>query len=429
MKQSPLKTAIVAGCRTPFARAGSVFKELTAIDLGRIAVREVLAEAEVPGDLVDHLVFGTVVHNPHAPNIAREVGLGVLPVDVPASTVSLACASANRAIADGVNLIELGQAHIVVAGGAESLSHIPIMVSDPIAEALIQASRARTLKDRLAAFRSVRPADIAPQQPQIAEYSTGETMGEAAERMAKENGISREDQDAWALRSHRRAQAGIEAGHLAQEIAPVYVPPRYEQVIELDNGVRPDTSAEALAELKPVFDRRHGSVTAGNASPITDGGAAVILMSEEAVKANGIAPLAWIRSYAITALDPADQLLQGPAYAAPIALDRAGITMADIDVMEMHEAFAAQVLSNLQALDSDTFAREKLGRKARVGHPDPERINVMGGSIALGHPFGATGARITTTLARELERRDAEFGLLTVCAAGGLAVAMVLQRG
>jgi len=423
-----MKTAIVAGCRTPFARAGTVFKELTAIDLGRIAVRELLAGTNIPGDVVDHLVFGTVVHNPHAPNIAREVGLGVLPVDVPASTVSLACASANRAIADGVNLIELGQADVVVAGGAESLSRIPIMVSDPIAEALIQASRARSLKGRLAAFSGVRPADIAPQQPQIAEYSTGETMGAAAERMAKENGISREAQDDWALRSHRRAQEGIEDGRIPSELTPVYLPPDYGTLIENDNGVRPDTSAEALAGLRPVFDRTHGSVTAGNASPITDGGAAVILMSADAVRAHGVEPLAWIRSYAITALDPAGQLLQGPAYAAPIALERAGISMKDIDVMEMHEAFAAQVLSNLQALDSDAFARDELGKKARVGHPDPERINVMGGSIALGHPFGATGARITATLANELERQDGEFGLLTVCAAGGLAVAMVLQR-
>jgi acetyl-CoA acyltransferase len=423
-----MKTAIVAGCRTPFAKAGTMLKELTAIELGKVAVRETLARAEVSGKDVDRLVYGTVVHAPHAPNIAREVGLAVLPKSVPASTVSLACASANQAISDGAGLIETGQAHVVVAGGAESLSHIPITVSDAMAEALITASKARSVRDRLRAFSGVRPRHLLPRQPQIAEPTTGETMGEAAERMAKENGISRKAQDEWALRSHRGAHEGTEDGRLTGEIAPVYVPPDYETVVARDNGIRPDTSLEALSSLRPAFDREHGSITAGNASPITDGGAAVVLMSEDAVRTHGVEPLAWIRSYAVTALDPGGQLLQGPAYAAPLALDRAGITMADVDVMEMHEAFAAQVLSNLHALDSDRFADEELGRPGRVGHPDPERINVMGGSIALGHPFGATGARITTTLAHELRRRDGEFGLLTVCAAGGLGFAMVLQR-
>jgi acetyl-CoA acyltransferase len=423
-----MKTAIVAGSRTPFVRSHTTLRNLDAIALGRSAVRETLAAADIPGDVVDQLVFGTVVHSPKAPNLAREVGLGVLPPSVPATTVSRACASANQAIADGANLIRLEQAHVVVAGGSESLSHIPITVSDRLARSLVSASKAKSTGARLKAFAGIRPADLLPEQPQIAEYSTGETMGAAAERMAKENGISREDQDAWALRSHRLAAAGTEDGRLTREISPIYVPPDYAEVIDRDNGIRSDTSLEALAGLSPAFDRRHGSVTAGNASPITDGGAAVLLMSGEAVKAHGIEPLAYIRSFAVTALDPAAQLLQGPAYAAPLALDRAGISMKDVSVMEMHEAFAAQVLSNLQALDSDGFAREELGRPTKVGHPEVDRINVMGGSIALGHPFGATGARLTTTLAHELQRRDGEFGLLTVCAAGGMGFAMVLER-
>ncbi len=423
-----MNTAIIAGIRTPFAKAGSELKDLSAIDLGKLAVRETLARADIDGEDVDQLVFGTVVHDPQAPNIAREVGLAVLPKHVPATTVSRACASANQAIADGANLIELDQAHVVVAGGAESLSHIPITVSARMARVLMEASKARSLKDRISVLSGLRPKDLIPTQPQIAEPTTGETMGEAAERMAKENGISREAQDRWALRSHTHAAAGIENGHLLSEIAPLYLPPDFETVVDRDNGVRFDTSLEALASLRPVFDRKHGSVTAGNASPLTDGGAAVVLMSHDAVTAHGVQPLAWIRSYAITGLDPAAQLLQGPAYAAPIALDRAGISMRDIDVMEMHEAFAAQVLSNLEALDSATFAREELGRDRAVGHPDPERINVMGGSIALGHPFGATGARITMTLANELRRQDGQFGLLTVCAAGGMGFAMVIER-
>lgn len=423
-----MKIALVAGCRTPFTRAGTLQSSLSAIDLGQVAVRELLVRSGVPGGEVDRLVFGTVVHDPAAPNIAREVGLATLPKGVPAGTVSLACASANQAIADGSALIELGHADCVVAGGAESLSHIPITVSDKLSQALVAASRAKSLGARASAFSGLRPRDLVPRQPAIAEPSTGETMGEAAERMARENRISREAQDAWALRSHRLAAEGVEDGRLSAEITPVYTPPDYARVVDADNGIREDTSMEALAALRPAFDREHGSVTAGNASPITDGGAAVLLMSPRAVKTHGIKPLAWIRSFAVTALDPGGQLLQGPAWAAPMALERAGLTMDDIDLMEMHEAFASQVLSNLQALDSDAFARDELGRSVKVGHPPEEAINVMGGSIALGHPFGATGARITTTLAHELERRDGEWGLLTVCAAGGMGFAMVLER-
>ncbi len=423
-----MKTAVIAGCRTPFVRAGTSFSRLTAIDLGRHAVTELLARSQLPPDIVDHLVFGTVVHDPQAPNMAREVGLATLPKDVPAVTVSRACASANQAISDGVNLIEGGYAGAVIAGGAECLSRIPILASDRLSRTLVSASRARTLGARLRTFAGIRPRDLIPVAPAIAEYSTGETMGAAAERMAKENGIAREDQDRWALGSHRKAHAGTEDGRLAAEIAPVYVPPRYQDTVERDNGIRPDTSLEALSGLRPVFDRRFGSVTAGNASPLTDGASAVLLMSPGRARELGVEPLGHIRSYAFTALDPGAQLLQGPAYAAPLALDRAGLTMADIDLLEMHEAFAAQVLSNLRAWDSGTFAREELGRSEPVGHPDPEAINVMGGSIAIGHPFGATGGRLTITLLNELRRRDGHFGLVTVCAAGGLGFAMVLER-
>ncbi len=423
-----MKTAIIAGCRTPFVRAGTHFRGLTAIDLGRHAVTELLARTELPPETVDHLIYGTVVHDTQAPNLAREVGLATLPDRVPAVTVSRACASANQAIADAVNLIETGCADVVIAGGAECLSRIPILASERLARTLVSASRAKTLGARLGAFTRLRPRDLIPVAPAIAEYSTGETMGQAAERMAKENGISREEQDRWALGSHRKAHAGTGDGRLTAEIAPFYVPPRYKVTVERDNGIRPDTSMEALSGLRPVFDREFGSVTAGNASPLTDGASAVLLMSPQKAQDLGLEPLGFVRSYAVTALDPGGQLLQGPAYAAPIALDRAGVTMADIDLLEMHEAFAAQVLSNLQAWDSDDFCRDELGRSAKVGHPDPEVINVMGGSIAVGHPFGATGGRLTTTLLHELRRRDGQFGMVTVCAAGGMGFAMVFER-
>lgn len=423
-----MKTAIVDGCRTAFARSGSVFADISAIELGKVAVRDALARSGLRDGDVDHLVYGTVVHDTQAPNIAREVGLAVLPKTVPAVAVSRACASANQAITDATQMIEVGQADVVIAGGAESLSRIPITVSDKLSKTLVAASRGKTLGQRLAPFKSVRPRDLIPVQPAIAEPTTGETMGASAERMAKENGISREDQDAWALRSHQLAAAGTQDGRLTAEIAPVYVPPEYSKVIVKDNGIRTDTSLDKLAKLRPAFDRKHGSVTAGNASPLTDGASALVLMNGEKAIAQGITPLGWVRSWAWSALDPAAQLLQGPAYAAPVALDRAGLSMRDIGLMEMHEAFAAQVLSNLQALSSREFAKTELGRSEAVGHPDIDRINVMGGSLSIGHPFGATGGRLTVTLLNEMARRDVQFGMITVCAAGGMGFAMVLER-
>ncbi len=280
---------------------------------------------------------------------------------------------------------------------------------------------------RLKIIARIRPKDLVPITPAIAEPSTGETMGESAEKMAKINGITREEQDQFALRSHRMAAAGTADGRLTAEIAPVYVAPTYETVIASDNGIRPDTSYDQLAALKPVFDRRYGSVTAGNSSPLTDGAGALLLMSEERARAMGREPLGFIRSYAYAALDPGEQLLQAPVLAAPMALSRAGLTLKDMDLIEMHEAFAAQVLSNLKGFESKVWA-ERAGFSHPVGEVDRAKLNVMGGSISLGHPFGATGERITITLLNELRRRGGQFGLMTVCAAGGLGFAMVVER-
>jgi acetyl-CoA acyltransferase len=253
-------------------------------------------------------------------------------------------------------------------------------------------------------------------------------MGESAEKMAKENGITREAQDACALLSHTRAARATADGRFRDEVMTVVVPPHYKEVVETDNLIRPDTTLDALAKLRPVFDKRYGTITAGNSSPLTDGAAAVLLMSEERAKALGCKPIGFIRSYAYAAIDPFDQLLQGPVFALPLALERAKITLKDIGVIEMHEAFAAQVLSNLQWIASPKIAKEKLGRDEPVGEIDPEKINRTGGSIALGHPFGATGARIVTTVCNELQRTGEQYGLVTVCAAGGIGAAMVLER-
>jgi acetyl-CoA acyltransferase len=353
--------------------------------------------------------------------------MALLPKTIQAWSVSRACASANQAITDAADQIALGQAHIAIAGGAESLSNVPILHSRGFADALVAASRAKSLGARLRALAKIRPKDLIPVTPTITEPTTGETMGESAEKMAKVNGISRRDQDELALASHRNAAAGTKDGRLTAEIMPAYIPPRYDPVLTSDNGVRHDTSIELLSALKPVFDRRYGSVTAGNASPLTDGAAAVLLMSEERADALGYRPLAFIRSYAYAAIDPGEQLLQAPVLAAPVALQRAGLTLKDIDLVEMHEAFAAQVLSNLRGFESKYWA-ERAGFSTPVGEVDRTRLNVMGGSIAIGHPFGATGARITTTLVNELARRGGQFGLMTVCAAGGLGFAMVVER-
>ena len=422
------RVAVVAGCRTPFCRAGTALKDMSAVDLARLAVVELVHRANLDGDVVDEMYFGQVVASPLAPNLAREVSLlPQFPRHVAAASVNRACSSANQAIAQGHDQIKLGHASVVIAGGAESLSNVPILHSRRFSEFLVRMSRAKSLGQRLGLVASLRPRDFVPVAPAIAEPSTGESMGQSAEKMAKLNDISRDDQDRFALRSHRLAHAGTQDGRITAEIAPI-LGGGIDRVITQDNGIRQDTDIQRLAQLKPVFDKRYGSVTAANSSPLTDGASAVLLMSEDAARSLGYQPLAFIRSYAVAALDPADQLLQGPAYAIPKALDRAGIDWKELGLVEMHEAFAAQVLSNIQALESRLWAETKLGRARAIGDINWETLNVMGGSIAIGHPFGATGGRITVTLANEMQRRDMQFGLISVCAQGGMGFAMVLER-
>lgn len=422
------RVAIVAGVRTPFVRAGTLFKSISAIDLGKICVAELIHRTNLDGKEVQALVFGTVIPSVIAPNIAREVSLlPMLPKGVQAFSVSRACASANQAITDAADQIKLGHVDVAIAGGSESLSNVPILHSQGMAEALVLASKAKTMGGRIKALARIRPKDLIPITPAIAEPSTGETMGQSAEKMAKLNNISRDEQDQFALRSHRLAAEGTKDGRLTAEMMPVYVPPRYETFAMTDNGIREDSTYEQLALLKPVFDRQYGSVTAGNASPLTDGAACVLLMSEQKAQDLGYTPLGFIRSYAYAALDPGEQLLQAPVLAAPWALKRAGLGLKDMDLVEMHEAFAAQVLSNLRGFESQTWA-ERAGFSSPVGEVDRDRLNVMGGSISIGHPFGATGSRITVTLLNELRRRNKQFGLMTVCAAGGMGFAMVLER-
>ena len=423
------RVAVVAGLRTPFAKSGTHYAHLSALDLGKLVVAELVQRSGIDANEVQELVYGNVIPSVKAPNIAREVVLGTgLPRRIPGYTVGKACASANQAITSAADMIARGYADTVVAGGAESLSDVPILFSKNFSEALVTASKQKSVGGKLGAFSKIRPKDLAPDAPAIAESTTGLTMGESAEKMAKANGITREAQDKFALQSHQRAAAAHASGRFKDEVMTVVVPPKFETIVEKDNLVREDTTLEGLAKLRPVFDRKYGTITAGNASPLTDGASAVLLMSEDKAKALGIKPIGFIKSYAYAATDPFDQLLQGPVFALPTALERAKLKLSDINVVEMHEAFAAQVLSNIQWLGSKKIAQEKLGRTEPVGDIDPEKINRTGGSIALGHPFGATGARIVTTVCNELQRTGEQYGLLTVCAAGGMGVAMVLER-
>jgi acetyl-CoA acyltransferase len=411
------RVAVVAGCRTPFCKSGTALKDVLAVDLARYAARELLERANLDGAEVNEVIFGQVVPSALVPNVGREVSLlPQFPKEIPAFSLNRACASAGQAITSAQDQIALGHAHVILAGGVESLSDIPILASRRLADTLMEASKARTLTRRLRVFSRIRPRDLIPVSPAIAEPSTGESMGQSAEKMAKENHISRDAQDRWALRSHQYAARGTADGRLTAEIAPWFGARDDQPVVTHDNGIRTDTSLEQMAKLKPVFDRRYGSVTAANSSPLTDGASAVLLMSEEAARTLGYEPLAFIRSYAVAAVDPGWQLLQAPVWAVPKALERAGIAWKDLGLIEVHEAFAAQVLSNFK------------GWAEKGWEIDEDRINVMGGSIAIGHPFGATGGRIVITLANEMRRRDVQFGLVSICAQGGMAFAMVLER-
>jgi acetyl-CoA acyltransferase len=422
------RAVIVAGSRTPFVRAFTDFLKLDAIGLGCAAVKGLLDQTGLPGKEVDSIVWGGVILPSGAPNTGREIGLDLgLPRDIEAMTVTRACASGLQAVTLAAAAIERGEADVVIAGGADSTSNAEVKMGQRFVHALAPLALGKRMKpkDWLGVASQLAPLhEILPQKPEIAERSTGQLMGEAAEEMAKRHGITREAQDAFALLSHERAAAAREAGIFDQEIGAVSVGDR---VVRQDGLIRADSSLQKLAKLRPVF-AKDGTLTAGNASALTDGGGAVLLMSEKKAKELGLTPLAAFRSWSYVGVDPADQLLIGPAISMPRALERAGMELSDIDLIDMHEAFAAQVLSIVKMLESDAWGRERLGRAGKVGEVDPARLNISGGSLALGHPFAATGARMVTTMAHALHREDKQTALLGICAAGGLGAAAVLER-
>jgi acetyl-CoA acyltransferase len=422
------RVAIVAGLRTPFTKASGKLRNLRSVDLGVEVVRELVQRAEIDPKEITLCVYGQVVPSVDWLNIAREVVLrSGLPRSIEAYSVSRACATSIQAMTNAADAI-LGHRHdVAIVGGADSMSDVPLKVSPRLRDALVAVQKAKTFGQRVKALRTLSPRDLLPREPGFArEPTTGEQMGEAAEKMAKLNAISREEQDRIAQASHANASRAWADGTFRPEVMTV-LPAPYDAPVDKDDLVRDDSTLEALGKLKPVFDRRHGTITAGNASPLTDGASALLLMRESKAKALGIEPLGYLKAWAYAGVDPAWQLLMGPVFAAPLALERAGLLLGDVDLVDMHEAFAAQVACNVKALGSKSFFAEHLGRAEPVGEIDPKKLNVNGGSIALGHPFAATGGRMVLSTLRELRTRGGQHALLTLCAAGGLGAAVVLE--
>jgi acetyl-CoA acetyltransferase family protein len=422
------EVVFVEGGRTPFLRAQTEFKSLSAYDLGRIAISGLINKTKLDGEAVDHVWYGNVIQDINTSNVAREASLAAgLPDNIPATTVSMACISSNVALTSAVDAIASGQIRSAIVGGVEVMSDIPIRFRKKFRQKLLETQKYRGPGDWLGFLKGLRPSDLLPEIPSISEFSTGETMGQSCDKMCAKYGVTREEQDAFALRSHLRAAKASDVRQLEAEIFPVPIK-NGEELIKTDNGIRRDSTIEKLSSLRPAFVKPHGTVTAGNASFLTDGASAALVMEKEVALKLGYKPKAIIRSYSYVAQRPDDELLIGPAKAVPLVLDEMKLTMDDIDVFEFHEAFAGQVVTVLKALASDEFAKDRLGRKAKVGDVPMEKLNTHGGSLSIGHPFAATGIRIVTTAANRLIAEEGRYALIAACAAGGQGHAMVIER-
>lgn len=428
IKNSSFTPVLVDGCRIPFLKSGTDYNDLMAYDLGRMAIQGLLARNNVDPKTIDRVIMGSVIQEVRTSNVARESALGAgIPNTVPAFTVAMACISSNQAITSGMDLIQSGQAKIIVAGGTETMSDIPVRFKKKFRQNILAARKYKSPLEFLKFFKGLGIKDFLPELPAIAEFSTGETMGKSADRMAARFGISRNDQDEFAMRSHHLAAKATAEGLLDEELIPAKIPPKFS-VVEHDNGFRADTSMERLAKLRPAFIKPHGTITAGNASFLTDGASASLIMEEQTALALGLTPKAYLRAYNYVSRDPGEELLLGPAYATPNVLDAMNLSLEDIDVFELHEAFAGQVLAVLAALDSDDFAKNSLGKDAKIGAIPMDKLNTLGGSLSIGHPFGATGVRLVTTAANRLIREGGKYALVTACAAGGQGHAIILER-
>ncbi|KAF4522496.1 hypothetical protein B566_EDAN002581 [Ephemera danica] len=425
---------LIDGVRTPFLLSGTTYSKLMPHDLARHSLMGLLKKTGIPKELIDYVIYGTVIQEVKTSNIAREAALAAGFSDkTPAHTVTMACISSNQAITTGIGMIAAGVYDIIVAGGVEFMSDVPIRHSRKMRSLLLRANKAKSVGQKLSLLSTIRPDFFAPELPAVAEFSTGETMGHSGDRLAAAFKVSRQEQDEYAVRSHTMAQRAQQNGYLT-DIVPYQVPGVAETVVK-DNGIRVSTM-EQMAKLKPAFVKPHGTVTAANASFLTDGASAALIMTEAKAKQLGLKPKAYLRDFVYVSQDPKDQLLLGPTYATPKVLERAGLTVPDIDVWEVHEAFSGQILSNLKAMDSDWFAKTYMGRASKVGAPDLAKWNLWGGSLSIGHPFAATGnvfdkvqsVRLCTHAANRLIREDGQFALITACAAGGQGVGMIVER-
>ncbi|MFP5519301.1 MAG: thiolase family protein [Bdellovibrionia bacterium] len=443
--KSPRDVVIVDGIRTPFAKSGTKLKAVHPAELGKTALKQLLLQTNVDVNSIDEVIIGNTGNPVDSVNISRVVALNSgIPQKTSAYTVHRNCASALESISNGFEKIKSGTMDVVVAGGTESMSQMPTLLPSRIQSIFDKLFAAKGPKQALPLLWQLFKADLKQIRALLQgnmrdEYFpvisvmqgltdpfVGINMGQTAEILAKEWALSREAQDRFALRSHQRAVAAIKEGRMKEEITPLYLAPDYKEIVSEDIGPRDGQTIEALAKLKPFFDKATGTITAGNSCPITDGAAMVLLMSRERAEALGYKPLARIRSYAFAGLEP-ERMGLGPAYSTPIALKRAGLSLRDIGLVELNEAFAAQVMSCQAALDSDKFAQEKLGLTSKVGTIDDSILNVNGGAIALGHPVGATGTRLVLTLMKEMKRRQTQFGLATLCIGGGQGGSMILE--
>lgn len=421
------RIAIIAGIRTPFCKAGGVLRDIEADDLGAYIVRELMARSGVSVEAVDELVFGNVITPPNAANIARIVSVKAgIPVKVPAVSVNRNCASGLEAVTSAAERISQGQDTVVIAGGTESMSNFPVTINKGYKEYLMRLNKTKGFWNKLKVAFGFRPSFLMPDFPEISDPLCGLTMGQTAENLVREFRVTRDEQDKFAARSHQRAEKAIADGRMAEEIAPIPVPPNYSTMQSQDEGPRANQTQDALTKLKPTFDTATGSVTAGNASPLTDGAAALLLMKESKAKELGLKPIGYIKDYAVAGLQPSRMGL-GPAFAISKLLKKTGMNLSDFDLFEINEAFASQVLACVKALASDEFAKKELGRDKAVGELDIEKLNVNGGAIALGHPLGASGARLVLTLLKELKRRNKKRGIVSLCIGGGQGQAAIVE--
>ncbi|MCC6277070.1 MAG: thiolase family protein [Oligoflexia bacterium] len=421
---------IVEGIRTPFAKAGSVLKDVHPAELGKTALKELIARSNLDVKTVDEVIIGNTGNPADSVNIGRVVALNSgVPKEVSAHTVHRNCASAMEAITSGFDKIKAGSADVVLAGGTESMSNMPLLFSKEFTDVFADVMTAKSFGAKMAALSEMKLSYMKPVvsvMVGLTDPFVGINMGQTAEILAREFEISRETQDKFALESHLKAVAAQEAGRLAQEITPIYLPPKFEKVISEDVGPRKGQTLEALAKLKPFFDRKFGTITVGNACPITDGAAMILLMSREKAQALGHKILGSIKSYSYAGLEP-ERMGLGPALATPLALKKAGLKLSDLGLVELNEAFAAQVIACIKAMASKKFNQDRLGADA-TGELNPEILNVNGGAIALGHPVGATGTRLVVTLLKEMQRRNVQFGLATLCIGGGQGGAVIVER-